>query len=477
MTRQLPNVWRTLEPKVELQTESRVFQTRTYTVITPLIGGGVQPRVNDVIPIRGSTLRGQLRFWWRAMRSGQFGSVQQLKQAEDILWGAASTPRKARPSLVQLAVHSVAAGVASAATIGEPGSDLGYGAFPLYERNKFAGTARLNVSFSLSIEAAMDWPEYAKGLFRATLAEEVSAALWAWETFGGIGARTRRGFGAITLTAVSPQHAFAAELPPTAQDRATALTVTALSAWLQATLAKYIQGTAWPQDVPHLSAAPRLRIIGPFNSAELSLKTLLAKLKRFRHQRPHNRGRNRWPEPDAIRELTTSAANYVDRQGKTHDHRQPIYAGAQITGPNNPLKAPTHRTRITKFPRAAFGLPINFEFKSDDRAGGDPDGKNTLSGQSVNGVTKYDRLASPLILRPLMYGSTVFGLAIVLDGSRLPPQLVIALGRGNAARRITVQADLTPGEAAQLTTPTGAQLLGGSTGVTTDVIQAFLDTL
>lgn len=27
--------------------------------------------------------------------------------------------------------------------------------------------------------------------------EELEAALWAWETFGGIGARTRRGFGAL----------------------------------------------------------------------------------------------------------------------------------------------------------------------------------------------------------------------------------------------------------------------------------------
>src|SRR5690606_634184 len=35
-----------------------------------------------------------------------------------------------------------------------------------------------------------------------TYLPELEAALWAWETFGGVGGRTRRGFGAIQCTAM-----------------------------------------------------------------------------------------------------------------------------------------------------------------------------------------------------------------------------------------------------------------------------------
>ena len=42
---------------------------RSYEIelITPIFGGGVEPRVNDPsFPIRTTAIRGQLQFWWRA---------------------------------------------------------------------------------------------------------------------------------------------------------------------------------------------------------------------------------------------------------------------------------------------------------------------------------------------------------------------------------------------------------------------------
>ena len=56
--------------------------------------------------------------------------------------------------------------------------------------NTTINSVRAKVKFDLIIT----FPEYQK--------EAVEAALWAWETFGGIGGRTRRGFGALMLTAI-----------------------------------------------------------------------------------------------------------------------------------------------------------------------------------------------------------------------------------------------------------------------------------
>src|SRR5436853_6010980 len=70
---------------------------------------------------------------------------------------------------------------------------LAYAAFPLQETPK--NSVSTGVKFTLKIS----FPERIKDGNGpdALLRNEIEAALWAWETFGGIGARTRRGFGAL----------------------------------------------------------------------------------------------------------------------------------------------------------------------------------------------------------------------------------------------------------------------------------------
>lgn len=83
-----------------------VTQTRSYELITPLFGGGSEPgKADSDMVIRGSGIRGQLRFWWRACRGGGFnGDLGAMKKAEDRLWGARSKPGEPRPSKVQVCV-------------------------------------------------------------------------------------------------------------------------------------------------------------------------------------------------------------------------------------------------------------------------------------------------------------------------------------------------------------------------------------
>jgi CRISPR-associated protein Cmr1 len=63
---------------------------RSYAIelITPLFGGGVETRVNDPsFPIRATSIRGQLQFWWRATVGAQYATRQELRAAQSAIWG------------------------------------------------------------------------------------------------------------------------------------------------------------------------------------------------------------------------------------------------------------------------------------------------------------------------------------------------------------------------------------------------------
>jgi CRISPR-associated protein Cmr1 len=57
-------------------------------VVTPILGGGPKLRdVDRVDVIRVPTVRGHLRFWWRALYGHQYTTSQELYAAESALWG------------------------------------------------------------------------------------------------------------------------------------------------------------------------------------------------------------------------------------------------------------------------------------------------------------------------------------------------------------------------------------------------------
>ena len=61
-------------------------------VVTPILGGSHQTRaVDDVDIIRAASVRGQLRFWWRALYASQCPSAEKLYQP--LVWGRAVRQR------------------------------------------------------------------------------------------------------------------------------------------------------------------------------------------------------------------------------------------------------------------------------------------------------------------------------------------------------------------------------------------------
>ena len=349
-----------------IEREGWVTQVREYELITPLFGGGVEAGVVDTeAPISGKGIRGQLRFWWRATRGGYFkGSLQRMRKIEERVWGTASLSDRKIPPPVQLSVELLDAGRDFevqrydkrqrrhiAAPVHDLNTPYGYVAFPLREVGEQAAV-RAGIRFRLHLA----YPE--------NVERDVNAALWAWERFGGVGARTRRGFGAIHCVAENGEQ----KTPPSCDFES-------LRDYLGAGFAKYVRRKEWPENVPHLSQ--RIVVANVRSDPLAAWEHLIQTLRDFRQWREERYGVTSWPEPNAIRE----------REGK-----------APLDG------AP----KMDKFPRAAFGLPILFEFPQERALP-----KVTLTGNSVV------RLASPVVLRPLRCGNGKgVGIALILETER-----------------------------------------------------------
>ncbi len=438
--------------------ETIITQVREYELITPLFGGGVTPNEADpVTPIRGTEIRGHLRFWWRACRGGKVefnGDLAKMKKAEGELWGTAAKKSaqttkgdKAQQEVhqpVQISIEAINSGTGikpfiivtnqsgrkRAAQNTQPNTPSAYAAFPLqpkeeevYQQNLKLKEVQSNIRFKLTIS------------FPAHQRLEIEATLWAWETFGGIGARTRRGFGALRCISIKENNQAKTALLSEAN-------LAKAQQWIVDNAKKHVTDGPWPDGVSHLTKnlieGTHFKLVS-FQSNEpiVVWNSLIESLKKFRQKRhpsirqnARHPGRSEWPEPSAIRQLTNQSHP---------DHRNPI---------PNPA--------INKFPRASFGLPIIFHFKDN----GDPV-DTTLQG------AEHERLASPLILRPLTcQEGKVVGLALILDNPKTLPGGFVLLKKGNPTPQ-PVNATLTPNEAKRIP-PLNGQ---------TDILRAFLDYL
>ena len=182
-------------------------------LITPMFGGGYKAReVDPLQPIRPAAIRGHLRFWWRATAGARYSSVVDLHKAETELWGGASTKDNPAVGKVAIQVQILSAGeetpYSQIAPPSKPkdGPMHGYFLFPFREQreqNIPAAVGRRQVSFQLRLTLDASLSEAQRA--------EVRTALKAWIAFGGVGARTRRGCGALTVMGANANQ----WLPPT----------------------------------------------------------------------------------------------------------------------------------------------------------------------------------------------------------------------------------------------------------------------
>jgi CRISPR-associated protein Cmr1 len=357
----------------------------TLCIITPMMGGGITSQgarkpADLITPIRVASIRGQLRFWWRACNLGGATTVARLRELEASLWGSMSTPSAVTITVTQqpgppneLPVY------VRTMNRWDPIPDMrriAYGAFPLKpEQGSTDPSGTIHdfgkATFTLCIRSP------------SAHVSAITEALQAWTQFGGLGGRTRRGFGAIELVVGSLSSGSKAEplVVPTPEN-----------------FLDQMRGRPTIPGVPSLANA-RLAIASrsAFGKPMAAWDAALDKLQHFRQG--SNMGRNRaqpgsrspvgrslWPEPDEIRRL-------LNQHARNH--------------------GPVHS--VHKFPRAAFGLPIIFHFST----AGDPI-------DSTLNPTGRKRLASPLILRPICKGAQYVPLALVLTQAGLPGLLAFS---------------------------------------------------
>ena len=259
-------------------------------LVTPMYGGGVRAgEVDRVLPIRTSGIRGQLRFWWRLLYGGDRDPADVFKD-ERAIWGGISAIGPSQAS--QVAIRTDCKSVDDRQLIDAKHPDVpNYG---LIDHNEPTKLLKQGYAFEVALA-------FRPGLCDKKRNQVVEALRW-WASFSGLGARTRRGFGAVNCAGVEPV---------TAND-------------VEGRQGRMVVGG------------------GSYSHALAAWRSAIALLWSFRQEPGIGRGeggggnrpgRSHWPEADTIRRI----------------------AGRSAHEPQHPVDG--------VYPRAAFGLPIVFHFK------------------------------------------------------------------------------------------------------------------
>jgi CRISPR-associated protein Cmr1 len=346
-------------------------------VVTPILGGGSQTRtVDEVDVIRAATVRGHLRFWWRALRGHEFTEARELHDAERALWGCAGAEGQER-SAVEVRVDVLRSGEIDRSDIELQRTPGAYALWPARGERRVqtppAPRRMPGTRFRLTLVAPTD------------LEGELRDVVRAWLLFGGYGSRTRRGLGSFRVV----------------EDAGVWLPADATATAFEALFGRSIFSPSANEavDTPWLAGAA-LHVGTATSDAQLAWTTALGWLRDLRQgtggasgsraREPGAQGRpsiSNWPEADKIRRLSRL------RRGDRWAH------------------APRHNATPV-WPRAGFGLPIVGQFQQQSRSripwrdlppdhpnhGEEPDG---FELRWRSGEVEHDRLASPLIVKAL----------------------------------------------------------------------------
>lgn len=361
----------------------------TIHLVTPMFGGGPQSNsIDKDRPIRENAIRGHLRFWWRATRGAACKNANELFQREAEIFGHTE-----QASMIQLITHCEKEEVKKNSKVFLKRSKE-YHSFPRYVLSNIEEKTPylMKAQFSLNIRLSKKTTQF------ELIKKEVEAALWAWINFGGLGSRTRRGCGSLYCKQFSPHKN---------------MTNSQLEKWFEQKLLEYdIQLPESSREWPTISREFRVQAFpSPIIS---SWRSVIQTYQTFRRKSNPNKkiGRSCWPEADTIRLLTGKAQS---GHGIPYPKDKPVDYKA--------------------FPRAQFGLPIQFRFAPKDK-GKDPDPTTLLPKGK-------DRMASPLILKPLAVNpKESVGMMMVLQ--QPPIEALSLLGNGRSLPDVTDEKSIYP---------------------------------
>ncbi|MEJ8304451.1 type III-B CRISPR module RAMP protein Cmr1 [Saccharibacillus sacchari] len=368
------------------QLENLPYSSYNVKTVTPMFGGGSEAgRIDKNRPVHVSSIKGQLRFWWRATRGATFATTYELRKREIEIFGDTQQPSSMKIWIEHIRNNEIQSYA--------PQRYDNHAPYPPYLFQKVNDGARGSkpVHYILQCEfrLCMQWSQKVI-LLKESNPEEFKkwqldweAAVWAWINFGGIGARTRRGGGSLYCHNVSPGSDV-----NSSQN---------FMNWLNERMKHFelndLKTTDTLKEWPTLSGKVIVKdqiddnwrmencLLGRENEPGTRLRgswyESIECYRRFRHKVLRGNKRSLWPEPDSVREITGM---------KEIAHETP-----------HPSTKPS---KLVSFPRAQLGLPIIFKFRQNKVLDNSyTDKREPYTTQLLpKGKT---RLASPLILKTI----------------------------------------------------------------------------
>ena len=170
----------------------------TYKVVTPMFCGGAEPKNHS--ELRLASFKGALRFWWRALAWSRLdGQLEDIRHQEDIMFGSAKggqsrvlmklDPRYRAPKILKANSVLRASSRSNSKIVGNGARYLGYGVIKAQGQLE---RACLQAPFPFTVQ------------IRCHSLDEVQRkslenALIALGTLGGMGAKSRKGYGSLVL--------------------------------------------------------------------------------------------------------------------------------------------------------------------------------------------------------------------------------------------------------------------------------------
>ncbi len=348
--------------------EEVTFELET---ITPLFIAGADRRNIENEGLRAPSLRGSLRWWFRAIMGGvKFSlgdlNLKSVKEEEERIWGTTE-----RQSKVSLSIFPVSSRVSTFQNVGRGIRYLSYGTFdrPYID---------LGSRFEIRI------------LFKRSMSseekEKVIATLWLLLNLGNVGSKNRKGFGSLRITRDVTIGEIEFRNPDNLDE---------MNRYLRNNLERCLRIFGWDGNRPRNKSLPQYSIIAPHywkmkilnnthNSAINAINYIGEKIRKYRENRGNSAARH-------IRHTRRGTFSYC----VTRDYEavKSIYTKGSPSTPQGSI----------------FGLPHQFQFQSINKK------------VMVKGV-EHNRRASPLYIKIWKLGNNQFAIGLQLFKSLFIPE-------------------------------------------------------
>ncbi|MCC6559147.1 MAG: type III-B CRISPR module RAMP protein Cmr1 [Polyangiaceae bacterium] len=326
--------------------------TATYRVTTPMFCAGADQQQAELRP---ASFKGALRFWFRAVAWATHGDIASVRSQEDALFGSTRTGQA--KVLLSLAPLEERAHMPANRQV-----DIGLGYLAGQGLSKPNRDGALTTRPSLGPDTCFK----VRLVLRSTSAAEqaqVRRALIALGLLGGLGARSRRGFGSLTLESLHGEG-------ETDQVWTAPRDLAALKDQLSALLPprSTIQVSTGSADPPYTAFSDGSRIVLVPTAGDTAEGLLRRVGMSLLHYRGYGRRVGNSHRVGAVPALQWFSHDH-DEMLKAADKRNGQSAGTKLAAPH----------------RAAFGLPHNYRFGS------------LATNVEVNSAVK-ERRASPVLL-------------------------------------------------------------------------------